>query len=181
MLEVDPGNSPNSTMVFAGCQDYGPSQSGQSQNGGTLVITNIGVTPYAAGQVFNFFGNSFGGDNVIPTGTSTNSFPIITPSSPGAGLSWDLTQLWPNGLIGVITTPVVHLTNSFSVVSVTNVVGTFSWPSANRGWVLESQVNPLTNGLSTNWTRIAGSWTNLQEVVTNSITNGCVFYRLVYP
>lgn len=182
LLAVDPTNTPNSTMVFAGAQDYGPSQSVQSQNGGTLVITNIGGAPYAAGQVFNFFGNAFGGDNVIPTGTSTNSFPIIVPAAPGPGLSWDLSHLWPNGLIGVITTPVVNLTNSFAIVSGTNVVGSFSWPNANYGWVLETEVDSVTSGLNnTNWTRIKGSWTNLQEVVTNSITNGAVFYRLVYP
>ncbi len=189
-LEVDPASSPNSTMIWAGFQDYGPSQSGQSQNGCTLDITNVGVTSFAAGQMFNIFGNSFGGDNVIPTGTSTNSYPIIVPATPGPGLSWDFSQLWPNGYIGVMTTPVQHLTNSFAIVSGTNVVGTFTWPRAQPGWVLETQVNPVSVGLSTNWTRIAGSWTNTAadiaagyqtRVITNSITNGIVLYRLVDP
>lgn len=182
LLAVNPTNTPNSAMVFAGAQDYGPSQSVQSQNGGTLVITNIGGAPFAAGQAFNFFGNSFGGDNVIPTGTSTNSYPIIVPATPGPGLSWDFSQFWPNGYIGVVATPVVYLTNSFAIVSGTNVVGTFSWPKAQPGWVLETQVDSLTNGLNnTNWTRVKGSWTNTALVFTNSITNASVFYRLVDP
>jgi hypothetical protein len=196
IIKVSPGQSPANTMVFAGAQDYGPSQSGQDQNGCTLVITNIGATPFAAGQVFNVFGEVFGpftSDTVNNTGASTNSYPIIAPPSPGPGLIWDLSHLWPNGYIGVINTPTVTLTNSFTFLGSTNVVTTFTW-STNvfQQWVLETQANPLNVGLSTNWSRIPGSWTNTAadlaagfktRAFTNSLatTNPAVFYRLVYP
>lgn len=185
IIKVDTDTA-NNTEVRSGYLDYGGSSSIQQQNGCTLVITNIGTSSFAAGQTFTVFRNAVGG-NPLNTGSSTNSFPIIEPTTPGPGMSWDLSHLWiPNGsgnygVIGVIATPVVTLTNSFAIVSGTNVVGTFSWPQAELGWVLESQVNPVSVGLSNNWTRIKGSWTNTDLVFTNSITNGTVFYRLVYP
>ncbi|HTR41546.1 MAG TPA: hypothetical protein VMH87_08030, partial [Pseudomonadales bacterium] len=114
-----------------------------------------------------------------------NSFPLILPPTPGPGLAWDLSHLWPGGNIGVIVPPVVTLTNSITRTS-TNIIGSFSWSSDQYGWVLETQVRALTNGVSlsnTNWTRIAGSNTNLTEVITNTIQSGtnAVFYRLVFP
>ena len=193
VIKVNPGGSPANTGVWSAFLDYGPSQSVQSQNGGTLAITNLGA-PFAAGQLFNIFGNSFFSlDAPGNTGASTNSYPIIVPSSPGPGLSWDFRQLWPNGIIGVMTTPVVQLTNSFAMIGGTNLVETFTW-STNvfQNWVLETQENPLNVGLSNNWTRVAGSWTNTADdlaagyktrVVTNLVasTNPAVFFRLVYP
>jgi hypothetical protein len=192
VIKVNPGSG-TSTQVRSTYLDYGPSQSGQDQNGGTLLISNVGGA-FAAGQVFNVFGNSFfNADAPGITGTSTNSYPAMSPSSPGPGLSWDLSHLWPNGLIGVINTPVETLTNSFAIVDSTNLVNTLTWSTnAFPQWVLETQQNPLSVGLSTNWTRIAGSWTNTSDdltagfktrYITNSIssTNPAVFYRLVFP
>ena len=173
-------NGNNSTKVNCGYVDYGPSQSGQAQNGSTLIITNLG-SPYTAGQVFQVVGNQGGGDP-FPDGTSTNSFPILVPDKPGPNLAWDLSHLWPHGQIGVIVPPVFTLTNSFARVS-TNIVSSFSWPQAEFGWALEIQQNTLQVGLSTNWTRLAGSWTNSSVNITNTAftSNNAVFYRLVYP
>ncbi len=194
IIKVNPGQSPANTTVLAAFLDYGPSQSVQSQNGGTLILTNIDGNPFAVGQSFNIFGNSFlNQDAPGQTGSSTNSYPVMVPAQPGTGMSWDLSHLWPNGLISIITPPVVKLTNTFSIIGGTNMVGTFTW-STNvfQHWVLETQENPLSVGLSTNWTRIAGSWTNSPDdltvgyqtrVLTNSIatTNPAVFFRLVFP
>jgi hypothetical protein len=174
-------NGANYTKLQSGYVDYGPSQNGQAQNGCTLVITNLGA-PFTAGQTFTFFANSGNGGFPFPDGTSTNSFPIIVPSVPGPGLTWDLSHLWPGGQIGVIVPPVVTLTNGF-VRTPTNIISSFSWSSSQAGWALESETVPLTVGLNqTNWTRIAGSWTNLSMTLTNPIvTNNAVFYRLVFP
>jgi hypothetical protein len=174
-------NGSSYTKLQSGCVDYGPSQNGQAQNGCTLVITNLGA-PFTAGEVFQFFGNSFNGGNPLPDGTSTNSFPIIVPSTPGPGLAWDLSHLWPGGQIGVITPPIVTLTNSF-VRTPTNIISSFSWSPSQAGWALESEQVTLQVGLNTtNWGRISGSWTNLSETITNPIvTNSAVFYRLVFP
>lgn len=192
VIKVNPGSSAN-THVWTSYLDYGPSQSGQDQNGGTLLISNVGGA-FAAGQVFDVFGNSFFNlDAPNPTGSSTNSYPKTVPASPGPGLSWNLSTLWPNGVIGVINTPVEVLTNSFVLVNGTNMVSTFSWSTnAFNRWVLETQANPLRVGLSTNWSRVPGSWTNTDSdlstgykmrIITNSIltSNSAVFYRLVFP
>jgi hypothetical protein len=193
VIKLNPGGSPANTTIWAAYLDYGPSQSSQDQNGGSLLISNVGAA-FAAGQVFNVFGNSLAGlDAPGQTGASTNSYPIMVPSKPGPGLSWDLSQLWPNGLIGVINTPVAPLTNQFSVIGGTNIVCTFTW-STNvfQNWVLETQENPLKVGLSSNWSRIPGSWTNTDadlasgfktRVITNDFkgTNPAVFFRLVFP
>lgn len=194
VIKLNPGG-PANTMVWAAYLDYGPSQSMQDQNGGSLLISNTTAIPFAAGQVFNVFGNSIANlDNPNPTGASTNSYPIMVPSKPGPGLVWDLSRLWPGGYIGVITNPVVKLTNSFAIIGGTNIVGTFTWSTnAFQHWVLETQQNPLNVGLTTsNWTRIAGSWTNTDadlaagfqtRVITNDFkgTNPAVFFRLVFP
>lgn len=178
-------NGASYTKLQSGCVDYGPSQNGQAQNGSTLIITNLGA-PYTAGEVFQFFGNSFNGGNPLPDGTSTNSFPIIVPSTPGPGLVWDLSHLWPGGNIGVIVPPIVTLTNSIARVNGTNIVVSLSWSSDQAGWVVENQSRPITLGISlnnTNWTRISGSNTNLSETLTNTFQSGtnAVFYRLVFP
>ena len=178
-------NGANYTKVQSGALDYGGSQSAQSQNGCTLVITNLGA-PFTAGQVFQFFQNSFNSGPPIPTGTSTNSYPIIKPTYPGPGLAWDLSHLWPGGNIGVIVPPVVTLTNRIARVNGTNIVVSLSWSSAQAGWVVENQSRPITLGVSlnnTNWTRISGSNTNLSETLTNTFQSGtnAVFYRLVFP
>jgi hypothetical protein len=197
IIKVNPGHSPANTAIYAGAQDYGPSQSAQQQNGCTLAITNIDGTPFAAGQSFNIFGyisGPFPFDQVKPTGSSTNSYPIISPASPGPGLSWDFRQLWPNGYIGVVATPAPVLTNTFTTLGNSNIVAQFTWPTNfTSHWVLETQADPLNVGLnSSNWTRIPGTWTNTDadlsagfqtRIFTNSLatTNPAVFYRLVYP
>jgi hypothetical protein len=197
IFKVDPA-VPTNTLLRAYCQDFGPSQSSQLQNGCTLVITNVNPgSPFAAGQYFRMFRKN-NGDPVTPTGTATNSFPIIVPATPGPGLIWDLRYLWGDknynvdpdhpdrGYIGVMVPPVVSLTNSFSLLDVTNIVGQFSWPSTNFGWRLQTLVTPNTVGLSGdtnyNWTSVAGSWTNTTLTLTNVvIPNTNVFFRLVYP
>ncbi|MGH8022921.1 MAG: hypothetical protein ACRED1_05035, partial [Limisphaerales bacterium] len=179
-IYVDPGNATPNTVVISGAIDYGGSQKYQSENGCTLVITNISSTPFTAGQVFNVFGYVFGG-GPLSTGTSTNSFPIIQPSTPGPGLSWDLSHLWPNGAIGVETTPFVTLTNNFAMAG-TNLVANLSWPSAQLGWVLEQEtVSPEVGLNNTNWSRVNGTSGKTVLSITNAVGTNDMFFRLVYP
>jgi hypothetical protein len=190
IMKVDPG-APTFTVLRSGALDFGPSQSSQQQNGSTLIITNVTGTPYTAGQYFKMFVRWDTGGNPYSTGTSTNCYPIIIPTTPGAGLIWDLSRLWATadfGYIGVAVPPVVHLTNSFSFPDGTNAVCSFSWPSTNQGWRLQTLVTPASVGLTPdtnfNWTGVAGSWTNISMVISNEVlgrpgTN--VFFRLVFP
>jgi hypothetical protein len=56
-----------------------------------------------------------------------------------------------------------------------------SWPSDHTGWRLQAQTNSLNTGLSTNWATVANS-TNISQIsIPVAVTNGSVFYRMVYP
>ena len=165
---------------------FGGSATARSQNGATIKIINTSVSPFTAGQSFQLFDNvSSPGSVPYNTGTSTNTYPVIIPSSPGAGLAWDLTQLWASGNIGVVSANSgPALTNSFSFDNSTGtnkIVASFSWDASYFGYSLQTQVNPLEIGLSNNWTRVAGSWTNTTVIITNNVGSGAVFYRLSYP
>lgn len=182
------------TELLSGFQDFGGSENARSQDGCTLVITNV-TGSFAAGQSFTLFQYS-GGGNPIPDGSSTNRYPIISPATPGPGLAWDLTHLWvPNGsgvsgVIGIVSSSSsVILTNGFAGDGTgTNLVGTFSWDPAYLGYRLQTQANPLSVGLSTNWSNVAPpstnytvSWAATSYMVTNVIGTNCVFYRLTFP
>ena len=105
VFKVDASNPANLTMLRSGFQDFGPSQNSQQQNGCTIVITNVSSTPFTAGQYFRLFQvSASGGGNIIPTGSATNSFPVISPATPGPGLAWDLSRLWQDngsGNVGI--------------------------------------------------------------------------------
>lgn len=189
VFNVNWANPQTNTILSCGHISFGASASAQTQNGGTIQINNIGSTPFSAGQYYGLFVNSESpGSQLFNTGSSTNTYPVISPASPGAGLTWDLSQIWVNGTIGVIPAnsgPV--LTSSFGIDATgTNMVAQFSWSQTYGAetvqYRLETQVNPLSIGLSNNWTGVSGSWTNTTETLTNVLGgNNCVFYRLVFP
>jgi hypothetical protein len=138
---------------------------------------------------------------------TTNSYPIIRPSTPGPGLVWDFTQLYPHGIIGVLsaTDPSLFFTftnNSFaSVQNGTNpvVITQLSWPADKAGGWVQALNATLTNGLSaTNWISLNGNYGNTNVgiqimsdtnvwFITNSLVSdptlpgSAVFYRFVYP
>ena len=184
IFKVDILGAANSKLL-SGYQDYGGSATARSQNGCTIVITNV-TGNFAAGQLFTFFQYS-GGGNPSSTGTATNTYPVITPATPGPGLAWDLTQLWPLGAIGVVSSSSgTFLTNSFVLSpNKTNIVIQFDWPATNFGWRLQSLVTPLAVGLAPNtnyvWTGVNGSWTNTTLTLTNVLGTNSVYYRLTFP
>jgi hypothetical protein len=167
---------------------FGGSSTTRNINGCTLELDNISGSPFAAGQSYHLFDNK-GSSGTAPydTGTSTNTYPVITPATPGAGLAWDMSQLWLKGNIGVVAANAgPTLTNSFTLVDGTNqIAATFSWDASYLGYRLQSLSTGLTNGLAANnWSTFSGSWTNLSATFTNTIdvSNGAsVFYRLVFP
>jgi hypothetical protein len=57
----------------------------------------------------------------------------------------------------------------------------FSWPSDHTGWQLQAQSNPPNVGIGANWVTVPESSTTNQIVIPTSLSNGNVFYRLVYP
>lgn len=188
IFKVDP-STPANTVLTSAHLSFGGSSSQRSQNGCTLLITNVSATPFAVGQSFKLFANTFGTALYFSnTGSSTNTFPTIIPASPGPGLAWDLRHIWVpdgqghDGVIGIVSaTSGPVFTNSFALTS-TNVVAQFSWDQSDYGMRLETLVAPPSVGLSgTNWTSVAGSWTNTTVTLTNKLDTNDVFFRLVFP
>ena len=55
------------------------------------------------------------------------------------------------------------------------------WYGDHTGWKLQSQTNPLTVGLYTNWATVPGSALTNMIYMPIDKTNGSVFFRLAYP
>jgi hypothetical protein len=72
-----------------------------------------------------------------------------------------------------------HATNILFSVAGNNL--TLSWPSDHTGWQLQAQTNSLSTGIGTNWVNVANTTTTNQVVIPFNLSNGSVFYRLIYP
>ena len=67
----------------------------------------------------------------------------------------------------------------YSQPSPTNLF--FKWRGDHTGWGLQTQTNPVTVGLTTNWVTIAGSGLTNEILMPIDKTDGSVFFRMVYP
>jgi hypothetical protein len=150
------GSSANDSVQAGGNLTYG----------GNLALANISGAPMAAGDTFQLFtaGSSISG-----------SFAGITPTTPGAGLGWDTSQLG-SGVLGVVSIPV--FTNI--VVSSGNIIVSGSGGSASGTFYVLTATNlltPLTNWVvwSTNTYDSGGNFS-----VTNPVTAGTRqrYYRI---
>ena len=74
------------------------------------------------------------------------------------------------------STTVVPLTFSLSPGQIS-----LGWPANHTGWRLLVQTNTLVQGLGTNWWTLANSSSTNSVVLSLSLTNRSVFFRLVYP
>ena len=203
IFKVNLDSGVNYTKVTSGYQDFGPSQGTKAYTGGTLLITNIGVTPITAGLSFQMFGNFYDGTAPFVTGSATNCYPIMLPSVPLPGLAWNINEIVHNGTINTIavnTNPPNMLISSNAVVNGniysngTNADGSIkyatnnvvflhlNWPTNRTGWTLQTQVNPTTVGLATNWSTVFSSPWVSDILISNVLsTNSCTFFRLKYP
>jgi hypothetical protein len=193
IFKVDMNSSPSNTLVTCAYIAFGPSQGTLVQNGGTLLITNIGIPAFASGQSFQLVGNNFGGAPFDSGLNTTNSLSIILPSVPAIGLAWDLSQLIHGGIVAIKTIPtagtnlVFNVTSTYTVSTnvppITNsvIVTELSWPANYIGWKLQQQQTTLDVGLSTNWTQIVAAQFTNDIFLTNAITPGAIFYRMISP
>jgi hypothetical protein len=76
--------------------------------------------------------------------------------------------------------PLPNLPTNITYTVSSNVL-VLSWPSNYTGWLLQTQTNPLSSGLGTNWQTVAGSATNSTYLVPLNPANPAVYFRLVYP
>lgn len=88
-----------------------------------------------------------------------------------------------SAIVSLTVTPVTTPTNIVaSFVGQTNLV--LTWPANRTGWRLLAQTDTLSAGLNPNsndWVTVSGSTSTNQVVLPVNPTNGCVFYKLVYP
>ncbi len=90
-----------------------------------------------------------------------------------------LQQLYTAATTGSSGAVNTNPTNIMFSVSGGNLM--LSWPTDHTGWRLQAQTNNLSVGIGTNWVDVAGSTATNQVVIPINITNGSVFYHLVYP
>ena len=137
--------------------------------GGTITVTNIGVTALAAGDTFKIFSAaSFSG-----TFAATNLPPL------GSTLTWS-NRLSTDGTLAVISVVSTTPTNLSWSVTGTNL--TLSWPQDHIGWRLLMQTNHLANGVSSNtndWGTVATS--QQTNKIIFPVSQPAEFYRLTYP
>jgi hypothetical protein len=135
--------------------------------GGTLVVTNLSGTP-DTNSTFTLFSAS----------AHVGGYANIV-GSPGAGLAWSFT----NGVLSVVEqTYATYPTNITAMVSGNQL--TLTWPATHLGWILQSQTNVLSVGLTTptnTWFDVAGSEGSATNVININAANPTVFYRLRMP
>jgi hypothetical protein len=102
---------------------------------------------------------------------------------------------WNGDQLELTVTNAYGTTNAFVTLSIANVNSnptnilfstsggqlTLSWPADHTGWRLQAQTNSLSIGINTNWADVNGSSSTNKVVVPINMTNGSVFYRLIYP
>lgn len=132
-------------------------------NAGTLAVNNLGPALVAGDQFTLFSQPVTGGTNLAIT---------------GGGVTWS-NNLANDGSIIVLSTVATYPTNlSYSVSGSTL---TINWPATHQGWILQSQTNALSSGLSTNWVDVPGSSSVTSEIIPVSAATPSVFYRLRKP
>jgi hypothetical protein len=133
-----------------------------TNSNGTLKLLNAGPS-LVAGDTFTIFNQS------VLNGVA------MTIVSPGFTVKNNLAVDGSVMVTGVQPRPIITTTVEGNQLNL-------SWPSAwTGGVILQSQANPITTGLSTNWVTIAGTDASNTYSTTISKTNGCVFYRLTAP
>jgi autotransporter-associated beta strand protein len=154
------GNTVVKINKSAGTHDWFSGQSSVTY-GGTLTVTNLAGT-LTTSDTFTLFS----------PGASASNFASIL-GSPGHGLAYN----FANGVLSVVGVN----TNSPKIqFGVSGNTLTLSWPT-NLNWILQSQTNSLSVGLSSNWADVAGSASVTNMNVTINPTNPTVFYRMRLP
>ncbi len=142
--------------------------------GGTLNLSLSG-RPLVAGDALKLFSATTVANPTANYSPYVGAFTSIVPSSPGTDLAWNTNTLTSDGTLRVVSLIPPTMTAQFS-----NNQLDITWPAGNIGWRLQSQINPITVGISNNWVNVAGTLTTNHVTITPNPTNGTAFYRLIY-
>jgi autotransporter-associated beta strand protein len=144
--------------------------------GGTLVVTNFG-TSFVAGDSLALFS---------ATTITTNSTFNVLPATPGPNLAWNYSTFLTAGTLQVSSSSSVNPNPTKITVQISGGQITLGWPADHIGWQLQALTNTLRVGIVTN-VPIGNNWANYNPsigtnkvVIPVNLTNGTVFYRLVY-
>lgn len=145
---------------------------------GTIVMTNIGATPFAVGQNFHVVSNNFG---LMNFPLNPNLDFSVEPDTPGPGLAWDVSNLVTNGVIAIIEgelePPTITVGSSPTEL-------TIAWPESYLGWQLQVQTGNLEFGVSgdgADWSPVAGSESDNQFTAPIDPAQPWEFFRLSSP
>jgi hypothetical protein len=194
----------NNTLFTAGSTAFNAimNAGGTYELGGTgsgmVTITNLTPGQIYSVQVFNYAGDSDTGlttfSGIVPVTVSTEVGGVVTQGQFATGsftatgtietFDWQgdgsdytvLGSISVQNVTGVVATNTISLTSSVS-----NGQMQINWPPDHTGWTLQTQAVPLNAGLGNNWTDVAGSTSVSTINIPFATTNGCVFFRLVYP
>ncbi|HEV2319353.1 MAG TPA: LamG-like jellyroll fold domain-containing protein, partial [Verrucomicrobiae bacterium] len=189
--------SASQAQQLANADQSGPFISGQPLSGrtvsggpGSYIYFGVdagGTPPLGYQWYFNANPSYDGGTALVDgphySGSSTLQVTVTNLTAADSGYYFvvitnnfgSVTSILASLTVAVNSNP-TNLTESFA-----NNQLTLSWPADHTGWELEVQTNSLSSGLGTNWLPVASSTNVDQVVIPVNLTNGCVFYRLVYP
>lgn len=137
-------------------------RSGALNCGGTLLVS-LTAGALAANDEFTLFNAP----------TYTGQFASIQLPTLHAPFSWDTSQLLTQGKLRVAAPVSTNL--NWSVRQNTLQL---SWPAGYLGWILQTQTNPLSIGLNSNWWDVPGSAAVLSTNLLVDPSGPAVFYRL---
>jgi cellulose 1,4-beta-cellobiosidase len=143
---------------------------------------------------WNSPGNATGYDAARAT-TSNGTYTVIatnlaTPGFTNTGLSDGTTYYFVVSAVNSagqssnsapVSAQPVSLAPLLFNFAVNNGQIQLGWPQDHTGWSLQAQTNSLGGGISTNWVIVPASTLTNQMTFPIGLTNGSVFFRLVYP
>ena len=133
--------------------------------GGTLVVINLAGS-LTSNDTFKLFDAT----------NYSGSFAAVILPALGSSLNWS-NRLALDGTIRVVALPVPPVLNF--TASTTNTFR-LNWTNGAATFHLQSQTNPLTLGLSSNWFDFPGG-SNPPVSATINRTSGSIFFRLKTP
>jgi len=134
-------------------------------NNGAVAVSNLGPA-LTVGDRFTLFSQPVTGGASLAVS--------------GGGVTWS-NNLANDGSIIVSSLSSIATYPTNITFSVSSGSLNINWPATHLGWILQSQTNSLTVGLSTNWTDVAGSSAATTLSVPITQTAPAVFYRLREP
>jgi autotransporter-associated beta strand protein len=181
----------SSTAVLNGNVNTGTGTMSSTYNGSTPSFTiTSGTATLSSGTTFNVNNTgsplAIGTHTIVTAGSGgsvavSDSLPavIVTGGGVANGAAPSLSIDGGGNLDLVVSS--INTTPTNIVFSAISNSLTLTWPMDHTGWQLQAQTNSVSVGINNNWANVSGSTITNQEVFPINPTNGCVFYRLIYP